>query len=69
MHSVTCNDRKFSATKLNYFVHEKELLTIKHLFRSWFYYIDNQHKTMILIDHQCLKYLKTMKNLFKRLIR
>ena len=35
------DDKKLSATELNYFVHEKKLLTIKYLFRSWFYYIDN----------------------------
>ena len=33
MHSMTYNDRKLFATKLNYFVYEKELLTIKHSFR------------------------------------
>ena len=69
MHLVTYDDKKLFATKLNYSVHKKELLAIKHLFRSWFYYIDNQHKTEILIGYQSLKYLKTMKNLFKRLIK
>ena len=34
MHLMTYNDKKFSATELNYFVHEKKLLTIKTLFRS-----------------------------------
>ena len=30
MHSMTYNDRKLSATELNYSIHEKELLAIKH---------------------------------------
>ena len=34
MHSMTYNDRRFYTTEFNYFVHEKELLTIKHSFRS-----------------------------------
>ena len=69
MHSITYNDRKLFATELNYFVHEKKLLAIKFSLRSWFYYTNNQHKTVISIDHQILKYLKTMKNSFTRLIK
>ena len=34
MHLMTYNDKKLFATELNYFVNEKELLTIKHSFRS-----------------------------------
>ena len=69
MHLVTYDDTKFSATKMNSFVHEKKLLAIKHSLRYWFYYIDNQYKIVILIDDQNLKYLKTMKNSSKRLTK
>lgn len=55
--------------EINYFIHEKELLAVKHALRAWRIYIDNEHIVTILIDHESLKYLKTMRNPSKRLIR
>ena len=56
MHLITYNDKKLFATKLDYFIHEKKLLTVKHSFRFLFYYIDNQPKIIIFIDYQKLNY-------------
>ena len=69
MHPVVYDERKLSPAELNYPIHEKKLLAIKHAIRVWFYYIDNNHKTLILTDHESLKYLQTMKNPSKRLAR
>jgi hypothetical protein len=50
-------------------VHEKELLAIKYALQTWRIYIDNGHTTTIYIDHESLKYLATMRNPTKLLVR
>lgn len=69
MHVMIYNNRRLFVTELNSFVREKKLLTIKYRLRFWFYYIHHQHKIVILIDHQNLNSLKTMKCFSKQLIK
>ena len=38
---------------------------IKQTLHQWNYYIDNEHTTTILTDHESLKYLKTTKTPLK----
>ena len=66
---IAYDGRKLTGAELNYPVHEKELLAIKHALRTWYMYIDNGKPTVILTDHESLKYLKTTKNPSKRLAR
>jgi RNase H-like domain found in reverse transcriptase len=67
IHPVAYDGRKLQGAELNYAVHEKELLAIKHALRIWSHYIDNHTRTKILTDHESLKYLKDTKVPSKRL--
>ena len=58
-HPIAYDGRKLTGAELNYPVHEKELPAIKHALRTWYMYIDNGKPTVILTDHESLKYLKT----------
>jgi len=69
LHPVAYDDRKLQGAELNYPVHEKELLAIKHALRTWQYYIKNGHTTTIVTDHEGLQYLKNTPHLSKRLAR
>lgn len=66
MHLIAYNRQKLTPTKINYYIHEEELLTIKSAIYTWNYYIDNGKKTIVLIDHENIKYLQTTKNPSKR---
>lgn len=68
-HPVAFRGRKLQNAELNYPIHEKEGLAIKEALRSWSSYIQNGHKTVILTDHESLKYLQTMKTPSKRVAR
>jgi transposase InsO family protein len=68
-HPVAYDGRKLSTTEFNYPVHEKELLAIKNAIRVWRYYIDNGKETIVLTDHESLKYMQTTKTPSKRLAR
>ena len=65
LYLVVYNEQKLTAAELNYSVHEKELLVIKQTLCQWNYYINNEHMTMILMNHESLKYLKTIKTSLK----
>lgn len=69
LHPVAYDGRKLSGAELNYPVHEKELLAIKHALHVWRPYIENGTETTVITDHESLKYLKTTKNPSKRLAR
>jgi hypothetical protein len=69
LHPVAFGGRKLKAAELNYPVHEKEGLAIKEALRQWSMYIQNGFKTVILTDHESLKYLQTMKTPSKRVAR
>ena len=62
---IVYESRKLNNAKLNYLVHEKELLAIIHALKVWRQYLlDSQFK--IEIDHQSLRYLTSQANLNRR---
>ncbi|KAG5288008.1 hypothetical protein I7I48_10066 [Histoplasma ohiense] len=69
LHPVAYDGRKLSGAELNYPVHEKELLAIKHALGLWDRYIDNGHTTTVITDHESLIYLQTTTKPSKRLAR
>jgi transposase InsO family protein len=68
-HPVAYDGRKLNGAELNYPIHEKELLAIKHALRIWTAYVQNGHKTEVITDHESLKYLNTTRTPSKRLAR
>jgi hypothetical protein len=68
-HSITFDGRKLTEVKLNYSVHKKELLAIKHALQIWDRYINNDHITTMIMNHESLQYLQTIKTSSKRLAR
>jgi hypothetical protein len=68
-HPVAYDGRKLNGAELNYPIHEKELLAIKHALRTWFAYVQNGLRTTIITDHESLKYLTTTRTPSKRLAR
>ena len=68
-HPVAFEGRKLNGAELNYPIHEKELLAIKHSLRTWGAYISNGTRTEVLTDHESLKYLQTTRTPSKRLAR
>ena len=68
-HPVAFDGRKLNGAELNYPIHEKELLAIKHSLRTWGAYISNGTRTEVLTDHESLKYLQTTRTPSKRLAR
>lgn len=69
LHPVAYDGRKLSGAELNYPIHEKELLAIKHGIRTWSHYLQNGTTTTVVTDHESLKYLNTTKTPSKRLTR
>lgn len=67
-HPVSFNGRKLQGAELNYPVHEKELLAIKEALRVYRHYIEGK-RTVILTDHESLRYMETNKNPSKRMAR
>ena len=68
-HPVAFDGRKLNRAELNYPIHKKELLAIKHSLRTWGAYISNDTRTEVLTDHESLKYLQTTRTPSKRLAR
>ena len=68
-HPVAFDGRKLNRAELNYPIHKKELLAIKHSLRTWGAYISNSTRTEVLTDHESLKYLQTTRTPSKRLAR
>ena len=69
MHPVAFDGRKLRGAELNYPTHEKELLAIKEALVKWKHYIENNHVTMILTDHESLRYMNSIIKPSKRLAR
>ena len=66
---VAYDGRQLRGAELNYPIHEKELLAIKHALRIFDRYIDNGTLTEIVTDHESLQYLQSTKTYSKRLAR
>ena len=59
---VTYYSRTLSAPELNYDTHDKELLAIHELFRSWCHYLEGLAELVnVVTDHKNLKYFSTTK--------
>jgi len=69
MHPVAYDGRKLRGAELNYPTHEKELLAIKEALTKWKHYIENNHTTTVLTDHESLRYMNSVTKPSKRLAR
>ena len=70
IHSVAFLSRTFSATELNYDVHNKELLAIFEAFKSWRQYLEGSATPIdVVTDHKNLEYFATTKRLTRRQAR
>lgn len=69
LHPVAFDGRKLTSAEINYPIHEKELLAVKHALTLWNYYVDNGHEITVLTDHESLKYMNTIKHVSKRIAR
>ena len=69
LHPVAFDGRKLKGPELRYPTHEKELLAIKEALDRWKHYIENGHTTIILTDHESLRYMNSVRTPSKRLAR
>jgi RNase H-like domain found in reverse transcriptase len=69
MHPIAFDGRKLQGAELRYPIHEKELLAIKEALTKWRHYIENNHKTTVLTDHESLRYMNSITKPSKRLAR
>ena len=62
IHPIAFHSRTFSATELNYNVHNKELLAIFDAFKIWWHYLEGSTFPIdVVTDHKNLKYFSTTK--------
>jgi len=70
VHPVAFHSRTFSAPKLNYDVHDKELLAIFEAFKIWRHYLEGSASPIdVVTDHKNLEYFSTTKILTHRQAR
>src|SRR6202453_1166276 len=63
MHPVAFISKTFTATKQNYKIHDREMLTIVAAFKEWRVYLEGAPKITAIMDHEVLKYFMTSKEL------
>ena len=62
LHPVTFLSRTFTLAKLDYDVHDKELLAIYEAFKAWGHYCEGSTFSIdVITDHKNLEYFLTMK--------
>jgi len=62
VHLVIFHSHTFTMAKLNYNIHNKELLAIFKAFKIWQYYLEGPaYPIDVVIDHKNLKYFSTTK--------
>ncbi len=62
LHLVAFHSRKFTATEINYEIHDKELLAIVDSFQEWRHFFEGaQHPVTVYIDHNNLEYFMSAK--------
>jgi RNase H-like domain found in reverse transcriptase/Reverse transcriptase (RNA-dependent DNA polymerase) len=67
LHPITFHSQTFTAPKLNYDVHNKELLAIFEVFQRWRHYLEGSTSQIdVITDHKNLEYFCTMKLLTRR---
>jgi hypothetical protein len=60
LHPNAFHCRKFSPAKINYEIHDKELLAIVHCFKAWRRYLEGSlHTVQVFTDHKNLEYFST----------
>jgi len=70
VHPVAFHSHTFTATELNYDIHDKELLAIFEAFKIWQHYLENlAYPTDIITDHKNLEYFSTTKVLTQRQVQ
>jgi hypothetical protein len=70
LHPVAFHSRALQPAKLNYEIHDKELLAIHDCFRVWHPYLEGaQHRIETITDHRSLEYFSTTKQLTRRQAR
>ena len=67
--SIVFENKTFSFVERNYFIHEREFLVIKKIFKKWRCYVENELITMIRTNHVDLQYFKFIVNSSNWLIR
>jgi len=67
---IAFHSRAFSAAKINYDVHDKELLAIVESFKKWRHYLEGVATPVeVYMDHKNLTYFSETKALSRRLAR
>jgi hypothetical protein len=67
LHPIAYCSRKFFAVKINYEIHDKELLTIIDAFEDWRHLFEGiQHTTTVYMDHKNLEYFMSARVLNRR---
>ena len=57
LHPIAFHSRKFSATKINYEIYDKELLAIVDSFQTWRHYLEGASTPItVYTDHKNLEY-------------
>ena len=70
LHLVAFHSRKFTAAKINYEIHNKELLAIVDSFQEWRHFLEGaQHPIIVHTDHKNLEYFMSAKVLNRRQAR
>ena len=70
IHPIAFHSQAFSATELNYDVHDKELLAIFEAFKKWRYYLEGTPVPVeVFTDHKNLIYFCEPKSLSHRQAR
>ena len=67
LHPVAFHSHKCDVTKINYEIHDKELLAIVDSFAQWRYYLDGSpHQVVVFSDHKNLAYFQNARILNRR---
>jgi len=67
LHPVAFHSRKFSPAKINYEIHDKELLVVVDSFKHWCRYLKGAaDQVQVFSDHQNLEYITTTKVLIRQ---
>jgi len=70
IHPIAFHSRTFSATEMNYDVHDKELLAIYEAFCKWRHYLEGTSIPVeVLTDHKNLTYFQESKSLSRHQTR
>ena len=60
LHPMAFHSHKFDTTKINYKVHEKELLAIVDSFKQWRHFSEGSpHQVIVFSDHKSLTYFQS----------